>query len=463
MVMTRETFEHVVQNAFAAIGFSPEAPFVYAWPYALFKGGSDLSPINENIDKIVYGLTKWQPKTIEKGVYAAPKVTVEGKDYEEALANVNNLFIRNMWAEGLPIIAPTEDRVNWILTGTDLAPDTVIGTILNRGGIATVEAIAVALAMAGGRPEYLPVLIAIVEGMLHPDVAHQNMQATTNDCYPMAIVNGPIRKDIRLNRSYGVLGPDPKRPAGGSIGRGLRFLQMNLGGAIPGIGTMATYGGPARYTNVVFAEDEDGIPPNWQPPLSVERGFPEGSNVVTVHVVNGNLMTPKMGDSVDLLAEQAQNLITSWALAMGVMNEQYWKFFNPKGAPGVLLVNRSVSGLVSEAGWTKEDVKKDLWEQSKLPGIPLMRLQVEDSVRRGRLDETDVQWPMPICASPENIIIVVAGGLTHLRGYWMPSGGQGIAPVSVEIKHLPPKAKWDELMKQAEEDLGAIQEDITIE
>jgi len=35
---------------------------------------------------------------------------------------------------------------------------------------------------------------------------------------------------------------------------------LNVGGAIPGIGSMAIHGGPARYTNIVFAEDEDGLP-----------------------------------------------------------------------------------------------------------------------------------------------------------------------------------------------------------
>ena len=46
---------------------------------------------------------------------------------------------------------------------------------------------------------------------------------------------------------------------------------------------MSLYGGPGRYTNLVFAEDEDGLPPDWEP-LNIEQGFPRGSNTLTVDV-----------------------------------------------------------------------------------------------------------------------------------------------------------------------------------
>ena len=203
-------------------------------------------------------------------MFAPENITVEGKNYEEAVANMNHLFLRNLWGDGLPILPPTEERVNWILTGTDLRADEVIGKILPRGGIASVRSIAVSLAMAGGRPEYMPVLIAAVEAMIEPEFRHDWMNSTTCSVYPVVIVNGPIGKQICLNSGYGLLGPDPVHPPGASIGRAIRFMLMNLGGGIPGSGSMAIYGGPAKYAGMVFAEDEDGSP--WEP-LSVERGF----------------------------------------------------------------------------------------------------------------------------------------------------------------------------------------------
>ena len=168
-VVTRKGFTQVVNNAFAGLGFPAEAPVTYEFPMEMFIPGSDLTPLGTNIDKIIDGLTRWQPKIKSKGVYHPATVTVQGKDYREAVAEMNDLFLRNLWSDGLPLLPATEERVRYMLTGTDLKPDTVIGKITPRGGIATVQDIAVSLTMAGGRPEYLPILIAAVEAISQPE------------------------------------------------------------------------------------------------------------------------------------------------------------------------------------------------------------------------------------------------------------------------------------------------------
>jgi hypothetical protein len=117
----------------------------------------------------------------------------------------------------------------------------VIGTFPPRGGVATVEVCAIALAMAGGRPEYLPVLVAAVDAFLDPESGSEQLQAASGSAFPVVIVNGPIGAQIRLNSGFGCLGPDPQHPAGASIGAS--GSAANAGGARPGIGTMANYGG----------------------------------------------------------------------------------------------------------------------------------------------------------------------------------------------------------------------------
>ena len=99
----------------------------------MFLAGSDLSPIKKSIDKISYGLTKWEPAIEKKEVHVPAKITVEGKDYQEAITNMNLLFMRNQLGDGLPIVPAIEERVDWILTGTDLPRDKVIDTIVPRG------------------------------------------------------------------------------------------------------------------------------------------------------------------------------------------------------------------------------------------------------------------------------------------------------------------------------------------
>ena len=93
-------------------------------------------------------------------------LSVEGATYEDALIKANNLLLTNLWGDGLPLWPATKERVDWILQGAALPRTHVLGKFPPRGGITTVETCAIALAMAGGRPEYLPVLVAAVEACL---------------------------------------------------------------------------------------------------------------------------------------------------------------------------------------------------------------------------------------------------------------------------------------------------------
>jgi hypothetical protein len=124
MVM-RKGFRIVVQNGISGVGLPGEVPALCDFPIQMFTPGSDLTPLKENIDKIVQGLTQWQPKLTKTGVFSPPKITVEGEDYAQALAKMNLLFLKNQWGDGQPLLPATDERVNWILTGTDLGPDMV--------------------------------------------------------------------------------------------------------------------------------------------------------------------------------------------------------------------------------------------------------------------------------------------------------------------------------------------------
>lgn len=434
--------------AFAGFGFSAEAA-KYAFPIKIFLPGSDLGPIEQNIDKIIDGLTKWKPKAEKKRIEIPPGLTVEGKDYREAMGKMNLLFQKNRWSDGLPILPPTEEYVNWLLTGTGLPRDTVIGKILPRYGIATIEVIATAAAMAGCRPEYMPVLITALEAILDPQVYHQHMQTSTGDAYPAVIVNGPIAKQIRLNSGYGCLGPSSVYPAGASIGRAIRFLLMNVGGAVPGEGAMALYGGPARYTGLVFAEDEDGLPSDWKP-LNVERGFAPGSNTVTVLATSG---TTSVWEGAALEEKGVLHSLYDFAGYMGVPSGGYFAaVFNPQGAPGILLVGPTTAQGFSKLGWSKEKVKTHLWENTKLAESEWLRKILEYySVRRQLSVKDYVQYPMPIAASPKNMMIVVAGGKQSGHSYWLQVHGGTFGPVTRTIA-LP--ANWETLLRKAEEELG---------
>jgi len=421
---------------------------VYEFPVEMFLAGADLTPITENIDKIIAALTEWEPERKETGVITPAKVTAEGKDYQEAVHNMDMLFLREMWGDGLPIIPATEEWVDWILTGTDLPRDEVIGQVNPRAGLASVEAIAVALAMAGGRPEYLPVLIAAVKAITTPKWGLERMQATTASIFPAVIVNGPAAQEMRLSASYGCLGPDPLRPAGGPIGRALRLILQDMGGAVPGIGTMAIYGG-MRYTNAVFAEDEEGLPSGWKS-LAEDRGFARGSNVVTVTPA-GSVNNERLVKS-DTPEKYALENLYLMATFMGTPhNNMYagtWDA-DPDFPSGVVMMGRGFAEAVAGEGWSKEEVKTFLWENSKVAWSELVRTGLTTVAMK--CAGTSEGEPVPLTVNPEQLVVVVTGGIQSGHNYWMQVGSGQYRQQSAEIE-LP--ANWDELLKQAEEDLG---------
>ena len=111
------------------------------------------------------------------------------------------------WSDGLPIIPPTADRVRSMIDYTQGDASELVGYINPDAGAATLEKIAVNAVMAGCRPEYMPVLIAIVQAITEPEFNIHGLQTTTNPVSPLVIINGPVREQIGINSGRGSLGP----------------------------------------------------------------------------------------------------------------------------------------------------------------------------------------------------------------------------------------------------------------
>jgi hypothetical protein len=440
----RDGFTGLVSNAFGGIGLPTEVSTQFELPHTVFAHEeSDLSPLTENIDKVIYALTKWEPKQKEKGVFAPEaNLIVQGDTYQEALDSVQSLFLQNLWTDGLPINAPTPERVAWIMTGTELDPQYVLpgyGKVMAKGGIVTVEALAIYLAMAGGRPEYFPVMLAIAEAMTSYEPEEEdwnlsNQNSTTRSTFPAFVVSGTIGNQIRLNSGYGCIGPDPQHPAGGSIGRAIRFMMQILGGGVAGIGTMSNFGG-MRYTNVVFAEDEEGIPPSW-PTLGEDRGYSRGANIVTGepigNFVSENISETGGGDSV----EASLDTLVPWLTCRLSSAERT----DINRSNGFVVFPDTFANICDAAGYSKLDVKTYLYEKtSETTG--------ENPLYDGGNNRT---WDSPYALNPEQVMLVVAGGAQSQHCYIFPPSKQ----VSRVSKPIVLPSNWDDLLAQAEEDIG---------
>ena len=445
-----------MNNAFAGFGFNAEASKGYIWPSEMFLQGSDLSPIEAHFTEFMEnGLLNWEPEMKELGVIEPDMISISAKTYEAAFETVNNMFSRNMWRDSLPIMPPTEEKVNWILTGikgTDYTPETVIGSILPRGGVATVRAIAVALAMAGGRPEYLTTLIACIEVLVHPNVSMQSWGATTNSCFPVYVVSGPIAREIRLTHSYGLAGPNPQYPAGGVIGRAVRLMLMAIGGQTPGIGTMAVYGGQ-RSENLVFAEDYEDLPAGWTT-VAEEFGYKKDQNIVTITVCNS--LTNVLWDFGNV--EGNEHALNAMAGCMAAPNAV--KLDGPVSADlahdphlmqGIVMMPKPfIQSLKDVNGMSKIDAQTYLWEKSKTTYEYNAECGYEAFMGRRKLYQPGDM--VPAAPDPEQVFIVSCGGSQAGHGYWCApfSGGLNTA---TEIKK---PTNWDDMMLDAEIAIGPV-------
>ena len=180
------------------------------------------------------------------------------------------------FSDGLPLVPPTPERVMRMLAGTPRGAQDLVAISPPNMGLATVEKIAINAVMAGCKPEYLPVVIAAVEAVCTDEFNIHGVNATTMGASPVIVVNGPIRAAIGMNMKLGALGAGNR--ANATIGRAVRLVIRNVGGARPGGVDRSTLGNPMKIT-MCFAEWEEGSP--WDP-LHVERGFKREDSVVTV-------------------------------------------------------------------------------------------------------------------------------------------------------------------------------------
>ena len=311
------------------------------------------------------------------------------------LEDLNRFYMSRRWGDGLIVAPPTEASVQQMLRHTRRSPDEVVATIAPGMGAATVEYIAIQAVMAGCYPEYLPVLIAAAEAVATPRFHLQAIQATTNPSAVWLIVNGPIARRLEVNGGAGCLGQGAW--ANATLGRALRLILQNIGGALPGEMDRATQGQPGKYT-FCCAENEEASP--WEP-LHVERGFAADASTVTVVGALGTW-------SMNMTARRAEEVI---AMIGDTMQYPASSDYIYGGAPFVILSPQHAN-LFHGAGWKKNEVKRRLWEASKMRAGRSKGSEFERMAtgRRAELGEIAPDTIVPISAKPEDLSIVVAGG-----------------------------------------------------
>ncbi len=382
---------------------------------------AELQPIaakvfDQMVDDLVRPLTaeEAKPSQIVKQ-RENTNITITGKDYQDAYQNVNDLFLDSRWADGLPIVPPTPELVKAMLAGTTRSPDEVVGQVAPKNGTATVEKIAVNSVMAGAKPEYFPVILAAMDGLVdkHFDLTH--LQASTGSFTPVVIVNGPLAKELNFNSGIGMLGHGWR--ANSTVGRALRLSLLNIGQTWPAVNDMALTGRLSSYTFFTFSEDEAKSP--WEP-YDVSLGFKPEDSTVTV-ATSG---TPIVLGGGAVAPWTAQGILDT------VVARSASPFLWVHSQTFVLVLHPDCAYELGKMGYTRKSLQEWLYEHTKIPyekitsattgfGHDSAIKEIQASIDDGRIRPDRAQifrdalkpgGKVPIVQSPDDFHVFVAGG-----------------------------------------------------
>ena len=304
------------------------------------------------------------------------------------------------FSDGLPLVPPTPERVMRMLGGTPRGAQDVVATVPPNMGVATIEKIAINAVMAGCKPEYLPVVIAALEAVCTDEFNIHGVMATTMGASPVLVVNGPIRERIGMNMKLAAMGAGNR--ANATIGRALRLIVRNIGGAKPGGTERSTMGNPMKFT-LCFAEWEEISP--WEP-LHVERGFKRSDSVVTAFA-----MTSGPVQIVDQESRKPDQI--GGALGLGLEGLFLPKMHKMPTDALLVVCPEHIATLTTEGPYSKKRLRERI---QTVTARPLREMVANDVSGAGlpqavaaRMSQTELDTPVSKFASEDYIHIVVAG------------------------------------------------------
>src|SRR5713226_2693968 len=332
--------------------------------------------------------------------------------------NLERLFLENRWTDMLPIVLPTEERVQAMLAGTRRKPDEVVGrmrsTHFREYWSYTVEKVAANAVMAGAQPEYFPVILALAATGVTARGSSSSAVAT------MAVVNGPIRHEIGMNAGTGAMGPYSH--ANAAVGRAYGLLSQNgQGGTLPGWSYMGNQGNNYAYNSVTFAENEERSP--WEA-FHVQHDFKPTDS--TVSVFTGCRSTAfTLGVREKHWREHVRNLLRG---------------MDPHIPPTLLLDPITARQFIDRGGFTKKDALIDwIYETARMRASEYWDYQLIQNYIYPRATFGEEPWAGKLKAAPDEMIpmfrredihVVVVGGETN--GYWRIMGANYQKTVSID-------------------------------
>jgi hypothetical protein len=328
---------------------------------------------------------------------------IDTRSSPDDLAALIEVYYEKGWTDGMPVIPPSESSVGATLAAAGLRGTEVVGEIPSRNTRLTADKVAINAVLAGCRPEYMPVVLAAVKGICHPDYGYHGPATSTGGSAVCLIVNGPIGPRLGLNGKDNVLGPGFR--ANATIGRAIRLLMMNAINTRPGTLDKSTIGNPGKYS-LCFRELEEESP--WEP-LHVERGFRREDSTVTVFAAEATIQI------YNQLSSDPEQLCRTMAAAMS--NPGSMQIIGQTNI--VVLWSGEHAEVFRKAGWGRSRIQECLFANA--------RQTVAELKRVGRLpgpaapaDEST--WRHAV-VEPGDILMVRAGAAAGAFSTCLPGWG----------------------------------------
>ena len=402
--------------------------------------------LEATLEQVIDNLLK-APTAATSGGEPGPREVIVKGGFDE----INDYFYRNQLSDGLPIVPPTREKVERFLSHTDRDPDESLGSLLPDSRAATIWSIAVNGVMAGCRPEYMPVLVALIEAMADHDYGVEH-SGNTPGGETLIILNGRIIKQLGFNYTQGVM-RDGFMP-NTSVGRFWRLYLRNVAGFLPHRNDKATFGNTWR---VVVAENEDVVKKIGWTPNSVDFGFAAGEDTVTIsRHTGGNHISSVSGSTPELMMPY---------ICDAMVKQYSWQIMFTVGqGMGTLRPQVLLSPIIAETiagwGWSKQDLKRHLFEHARMPAHQFERIlrdwtekptwNLAEEEKAGRIPKVfhesgDPDRRVPLVWKPEDFMIAVTGDLTRNSIYIFAHNGVLGYPVAKRIA-LP--KDWERMLQK---------------
>ena len=367
----------------------------------------------------------WEPYIMELGPLHEETIQFTGDTYDEAYQNLQDSFLLWGWGDGFPVVPPTRERVDAMLSGTSHAPDELMGSIWPSMGRCTVEKVAIQAVMAGAKPSYFPAILAAADAMIRAGQGFMFTQQTTSPTTPFFLINGPAIQEMGINYGMCTLGPGAPSRANIAIGRAARLIMMNIGGGYVGVKDMDTIGQAGKFS-LVTAEDEEHLAQLGWEPYHVQKGFAPTESTLTMWNNNNHTHVISMSTG------SARGVLMAMASGMSWTGGINWQ--GGVSASALILMSGDLAQMCIEQGLTtQEDIANFMYPYVKADRESFIEyFSAGEEVYNWSMEAFEERWPVGdiYATNGQNITVLRVGSMAGKEEVY--EGGGKPTPVSID-------------------------------